>query len=361
MNIQEATALYEQWMGQQIDVVESDIAYKHQKMALAPFPFMRATYYRWAKTWQSACPELASAATVLSVGDLHLENFGTWRDAEGRLIWGVNDFDEAYPMPWPADLIRLATSALLVIDAEHLGITHSQACDSLLSGYVESIKNGGRPFVLADEHGWLRVLALQALREERFWNKLNALVPGKERVPEAAATVLAQRLPEPGIEHRIVHRTAGLGSLGRQRWVALADWRGGKIAREAKAVLPSACYWAAGGASKPDFYYLPITRAAVRVPDPVLAVLDSWIVRRLAPDCCRIELADLPESRDEYRLLYSMGYETANIHLGSPGAQGTILHDLEKLPGTWLKDGAERMRKLVMSDWKDWKKSQTGT
>ena len=28
------------------------------------------------------------------------ENFGTWRDADGRLVWGVNDFDEAAVMPW---------------------------------------------------------------------------------------------------------------------------------------------------------------------------------------------------------------------------------------------------------------------
>lgn len=357
MNIQEATARYEQWLGQHIDVIESDIARKHQQMALAPFPFLRATYYRWAQTWQDACPELASAATVLSVGDLHLENFGTWRDAEGRLVWGINDFDEAYPLPWPADLVRLATSALIVIDAEHLSIAHSEACDAILSGYLKSIKDGGRPFVLADEHGWLRVLAMQTLREERFWNKLNALVPGKERVPEDAAAALAQRLPEPGLEHRIVHRVAGLGSLGRQRWVALANWRGGKIAREAKAVVPSASCWAADGAANNDFYYLPITRAAVRVPDPVLDVLDSWIVRRLAPDCCRIELTDLPESRDEHKLLCTMGYETGNIHLGSPGAQRSILQDLEREPGTWLKESAKRMRKLVMSDWKEWKES----
>jgi hypothetical protein len=24
---------------------------------------------------------------VLGVGDIHLENFGTWRDAEGRMVW----------------------------------------------------------------------------------------------------------------------------------------------------------------------------------------------------------------------------------------------------------------------------------
>ena len=50
---------------------------------------------------------------VLAVGDIHLENFGTWRDADGRLVWGVNDFDEAAQMPYVLDLVRLAASALL--------------------------------------------------------------------------------------------------------------------------------------------------------------------------------------------------------------------------------------------------------
>ena len=48
------------------------------------------------------------------------ENFGTWRDAEGRLIWGVNDFDEAARMPYALDIVRLATSAVL---AEVRGIS----------------------------------------------------------------------------------------------------------------------------------------------------------------------------------------------------------------------------------------------
>jgi hypothetical protein len=47
----------------------------------------------------------------MAVGDLHLENFGIWRDAEGRLVWGVNDFDEAHPMAFTNDLVRLAVSA----------------------------------------------------------------------------------------------------------------------------------------------------------------------------------------------------------------------------------------------------------
>ena len=38
----------------------------------------------------------------------------------------------------------------------------------------------------------------------------------------------------------------------------------------------------------------------------------------------------LPAKRDEERLLYAMGWETANIHLGSARAIPRILRDLEE-------------------------------
>ena len=360
MNIQEATSLYEQWLGEHIDLIQSDITHKHQQMALAAFPFLRATFYRWAQTWQDACPELTDAPVVLSVGDLHIENFGTWRDAEGRLIWGINDFDEAFPLPWPADLIRLATSTHIAIEAEHLCVGRGEACDAILKGYTQSIAGGGIPFVLAEDHQWLRRIALDILRDPvKFWGKFDALVPPEGPVPESASRALAEALPERGLEHRIVHRVAGLGSLGRQRWVALTSWRGGKIAREAKAIAPSACFWASNCSRPYELYYQTITNSAVRVPDPIFSVLESWIIRRLAPDCSRIELADLPDDRDEYELLYSMGYETGNIHLGSPGARANILRDLERRPQKWLHESAKRMSKLVISDWNAWRKTQT--
>ena len=39
------------------------------------------------------------------VGDLHVENYGTWRDAEGRLVCGNNDFDETCPLPYTNDVV----------------------------------------------------------------------------------------------------------------------------------------------------------------------------------------------------------------------------------------------------------------
>src|SRR6202041_1972539 len=108
-----ATGNLERWKAQQISMVRGDLALKHRMMAEAVFPFLRSTFYRWAQLWPRVCPELARAPQVLAVGDLHVENFGTWRDLEGRLIWGVNDFDEADEYPYTLDLVRLAASTAI--------------------------------------------------------------------------------------------------------------------------------------------------------------------------------------------------------------------------------------------------------
>ena len=96
-DIHRATRRYEQWLGGKIPLVRADLRAKNERMRLGPFLFMRATFYRWCQLWQAKQKELgdaARAAPVAAVGDLHLENFGTWRDSDGRLIWGINDFDE---------------------------------------------------------------------------------------------------------------------------------------------------------------------------------------------------------------------------------------------------------------------------
>src|SRR6266404_6154085 len=115
MDIHQATRAYELWLSKQMPLILADLRLKHQRMDQSALAFLRATFYRWAQRWPHVCLELATAPVVLGVGDLHLENFGTWRDSEGRLVWGVNDFDEACQLPYPADLVRLAVSAQLAV------------------------------------------------------------------------------------------------------------------------------------------------------------------------------------------------------------------------------------------------------
>jgi hypothetical protein len=359
MNIQQATEAYEAWLASRIKVIPADVELKHQRMAENPFPFLRATFYRWVQRWSEVCPDLAAAPMVLSVGDLHIENFGTWRDAEGRLIWGINDFDEAYAMPYTNDLVRLATSAILAIHVNHLFLDPEDACDAILAGYCEMLDQGGCPFVLSHRHHWLRDLAFSNLRDPvAFWDKFDKLPATTETITPEVIAALERCLPEKGISCKVVHRIAGLGSLGRQRFVALADWRGGLIAREAKALTVSACLWAkqAGGAD--EILYQQILDTSVRVLDPWVQLSGSWIVRRLAPDCSRVELASLPKDRDEQKLMHAMGQETANVHMGDSQAKAAIRADLQGRHSKWLVEAAEAMAEATQDDWKQWRKGQ---
>ena len=359
MNIRKATTLYEQWLGSFTPLVAVDLDFKHQQMATGAFPFLRSTFYRWMQVWPDVCHELATAPTVLSVGDLHVENFGTWRDREGRLVWGVNDFDEAAHLPYTNDLVRLATSAYLAIAANHLDMECAAASEAILTGYRAGLKAGGRPFVLAEEHAWLRSIAQNVLRDPTvFWQKLNALADVKLGVPETAQNALEHGLPAAGIPHVVKHRVAGLGSLGHPRFVAIGEWQGGRFAREAKALVPSSATWAHSTTDTPEIFYQTIVDRAVRAIDPYVQLQGHWIVRRLAPDCARIELTALPEERAETQLLQAMGWETANIHLGMRGVGKELLRDLQKRKGKWLDTAAQAMVRATTADWEAWKRQK---
>ncbi len=367
MNIVKATARYEAWLAERLPLIRSDIELKHRAMSAGLFPFLRGTFYRWADRWESIVGPAAVAPRVLAVGDLHVENFGTWRDSEGRLIWGVNDFDEAYSLPYTNDLIRLATSVVVAVGYHDLNLDPKDAAAAIEEGYRDRLAAGGHAYVLAETHVELREMAEYRLHDpEKFWDKLEAFPTIRGALPPTVAAALERSFPERGLEKRVVHRVAGVGSLGRQRFVALAHWRGGRIAREAKALAPSACVftnsgpplkralWALAGFAR-KIHYDTMLERGVRCPDPCVSVSGEWLVRRLAPDCARITLNALPKKRDERLLLQAMGGETANIHLGSLDAK-TLLADLKRRDKRWLYDAASKMADDVTDDWRTWGK-----
>jgi hypothetical protein len=355
MDIKHATAAYETWLGRQMPLLAADLNLKHRRMAESSFAFLRATFYRWAQLFPQVCPELAAAPQVLAVGDLHLENFGTWRDREGRLAWGINDFDEACRLAYPNDLVRLAVSAQLAVEENHLSCDLESSCQAILDGYKQCLKQGGEPFVLAEQHSWLRALALNELRDPvRYWEKLGQWPAVGSALPAEVKRALGAAMPEPRLPWRVAHRQAGLGSLGRRRFTALAQWRGGLIAREAKELAPSAWHWQQPERSAGKLLYLDILQKAARVADPFLQLQGLWVLRRLAPDCSRIEMAALPRTKDELRLLHAMGRETANIHVGDRRSRA-ILADMRKRPANWLYKAAAAMTKATMTDWEAWR------
>jgi hypothetical protein len=357
MNIVQATREYERWLNRHTPLIASELRLKHRLMRQSKFSFLRGTFYRWAQTWPGACPDVCRAPRVLAVGDLHVENFGTWRDIEGRLVWGINDFDEAVQQEYTNDLVRLATSAFLAGEERTLAISQRAATDAILKGYADGLREGGEPLVMGERNNRLWLMAQGRMRSPIvFWRKLDK-IKKRKFAPAQVRRAIAPLLPGSGIKLDFGHRIAGLGSLGRQRHVAVGEWRGGRIALEAKPLAPSAAAWAGYADERLGVLYQKILDCAVRCGDPWVHVEGGWIVRRLSPDCSRIELTDLPVKRDERRLLYRMGWETANVHLGSTGAQSRIRADLRKRETGWLLKAARQMVKAVTGDWKEWRRA----
>jgi hypothetical protein len=357
VSVTEATVSYEKWMRRCTTVISSDLLSKHRQMKKNPFLFLRGSFYRWAQQWSLICSELCNAPQILAVGDLHVNSFGTWRDLEGRLCWGVDDFDESYWLPYTNDLVRLAASMKIVADAEGLSIKVKAGCDAILEGYVQSLKEAGRPIVLAEHEQKLGKLGVDSFKPPTdFWEKLNGLPTVRQALASDVRRALEKTLPDPQMEYKVVRRQAGLGSLGQQRFVAIGDWQGGYVAREAKAMLPSACVWLNGVVGHRQSNYENAITNAVRSPDPFQVIQGSWLIRRLSPDSNPIDIQTLPKHRDEQMILQAMGAEAANVHLGTKRQAANILKDLSKRKANWLRDSATRMSRAVEKDWNRYKK-----
>jgi uncharacterized protein (DUF2252 family) len=150
------------------------------------------------------------------------------------------------------DLVRLVVSAKLAVSADHLTIKPKDACDAILTGYREGLKAEGRPIVLDEHHRWLLDITTSKFRDPvRFWRTMQTLPLVKGSISASTRAALDHLLPEPKLSYSLRRRVSGIGSLGRPRYVALAEWHGGKIAREAKALVPSARSLGKGWAGTP--------------------------------------------------------------------------------------------------------------
>ncbi len=89
---------------------------KFRKMAADPFAFYRGSACLFFADMDGLDDRWSDDRTsrVWIHGDLHAENFGTYMNAEGLLVFDVNDFDEAYLGHFSWDLRRFVASLALM-------------------------------------------------------------------------------------------------------------------------------------------------------------------------------------------------------------------------------------------------------
>jgi uncharacterized protein (DUF2252 family) len=112
---------------------------KFRKMAASPFAFYRgsASVFYADLTGDYADDRFLDEQTsrVWIHGDLHAENFGTYMNSSGQLVFNVNDFDEAYVGPFTWDLKRFAASVALIGYAKALS---DQAITDLVTAFANA-------------------------------------------------------------------------------------------------------------------------------------------------------------------------------------------------------------------------------
>lgn len=368
-SIVKSTDAFEAWMRKRTDVSEKLLRKKHRKMSEGAFPFLRATFYRWVEVWPAVCPKLAGRDqdVLLAVGDLHVENFGVWRDSRERLVWGVNDLDDACELPFTSDLVRLATSAMLAASAAKIQVTPDTICRFIIEGYRTGLKKAEPVVIPSAVNAPLTKLTRDTQEEPRkFWReKLDADDnPELDRrdLPKGLEDMFRASFRSGGrVTYRAQKKPGGLGSLGRARFTAVQTLKKGVYdAREAKALVPSALYWLRGQNRMPS-QTATLLQHAIRIPDPYVQVHDCWLIRQLAPDIAKIEM---PVDREDQRLalapalLRLMGRETANIHVGS-FSRADLEKRLKELDRDehWFARATTRMTASTRADFSKWVES----
>lgn len=115
---------------------------KYQKMRINAFGFLRGTCHLFYKHLADES-FLYDAPTTWVCGDLHIENFGSYKGDNRLTYFDLNDFDEAALAPCSLELIRCLTSILVA--AHSLSIQHSDAltlCSQFLDGYITALASG---------------------------------------------------------------------------------------------------------------------------------------------------------------------------------------------------------------------------
>ena len=344
------TVDYETWLSQRIPVVREDLVVKHEQLASSPLRFLRGTYYLWLCRLPELLPHLADRPRVVAVGDLHAENFGTWRDRNGAHRWGVNDLDELAWASYPIDLVRLATSVALVPDC---ALPLARICRSIVDQWGST---GGQPAVEvgADRARLLRDLLPPPTPPDAYYTALAASpVADPDQLPSPVrAAVLASVSGDWEPTWHV--RRAGTGSRGHPRVVAVSH----RHAREAKLLGPGTARWAreraSGPTPEPDAALYPKVVQALHGPGPSPR-LDGWQIRRLAPDVARIKLDGL-STHDCERLVRSMADAVAGVHGVDPGRLAAARSDCAQLDEHWLRDAVEVMAADTRAGHREWRR-----
>jgi uncharacterized protein (DUF2252 family) len=337
---------------------------KFRKMAADPFAFYRGSaclfYADVAERDDPWADERTSRIWIQ--GDLHAENFGTYMDGDGVLIFDVNDFDEAYVGHFTWDITRFAASMAL------LGWRKAISDDDisrLVERYVRAYLDQVRWFVdQADDRSFslrldttdgaihqvlqlaklrTRVGLLDAVTETEGFDRVLREVPGLRRLEEAeraAVTEAFERyldsIPEAkrfrGVTYRVKDVAGrsgfGIGSAGLPAYTVLIEgynqaldndvvlsMKQGNVAAPSRVVTDPAI----ASAFRHHGHRTAVSQRALQAhADPLLGWTDldgvGFVVSEVSPYEADLDWSELTEPAEIAPVVDYLGRATAKVH-----------------------------------------------
>jgi uncharacterized protein (DUF2252 family) len=177
---------------------------KYRKMAREPHAFYRGTacLFFHDVTKEQDGWAAHGAEKIWIHGDLHVENFGTYLNSDGRLVFDINDFDEAYLGRFTWDLQRFAASLALVAwqkalpeDAiRKLIARYARSYLAQVNHYVASDSDDDFEITLDTAHGPV-LIALEEARAMRRADLLDDMTVMQKGIRKFADDATTRRLP----------------------------------------------------------------------------------------------------------------------------------------------------------------------
>jgi uncharacterized protein (DUF2252 family) len=219
---------------------------KYHKMQADPFSFFRGSCHLFQEDWPVG-QEIDRAPQMFTCGDLHLENFGTYKGSDRQVYFGINDFDEGCYAAISRDITRLAVSVLLV--GKKLDLSSSDRTEltkDLLNTYRQTLCLGQRE-TLSATSGVVGKLLQKAVDRSRLDllkkylgdkidrdqlqedpDEILPIAPSRRDQVLSVYHDWAKQQAKPEFYQclDIKQRLAGLGSLGVERYLLLITGKG---------------------------------------------------------------------------------------------------------------------------------------
>jgi uncharacterized protein (DUF2252 family) len=336
-------------------------AFKYRAMAKDAFTFYRGTAHLFYEDLLHA-NTLPASPLAWICGDLHLENFGSYKGDNRLVYFDINDFDESVLAPAAFDLVRMATSIMIALivmgataaEAKNMALLFLKTYSAVLakgrSRYIEPQTASGivRSFLLKVSERRQKELV-----KERTIKKMGqlALYIDNERLFKLSSSL---RSPLCAFAHTWMRnsahqhhfqvidagfRLAGTGSIGLKRYLFLLERANGvrkylllDMKHSQPAVLQSLLAVKQPAWSSEAERIVAIQERMQNISPALLGVgtfnNESYVIKEMQPTADKINFAAL-ENRFTHieTVLKNMALLAASAHLRSSGRQGAAVAD----------------------------------